>query len=114
MNAKRKESLEEASRPLAGKQDFTSFRGADADTEDPVREVFHAGWSKKEGDFLHFTIEADGFLKHMVRNVVGTLVEVGRGKRSPEQFGQVLRARDRRQAGMTAPPQGLFLVEVKY
>ena len=50
----------------------------------------------------------------MVRNIVGTLVEVGKGKRSPDQFGQVLRARDRRQAGMTAPPQGLYLVEVKY
>jgi tRNA pseudouridine38-40 synthase len=107
-------AMEEASRLLAGKQDFASFRGADADIEDPVREVFQAGWSTKESAFLHFTIEADGFLKHMVRNIVGTLVEVGKGKRSPEQFGQILRSRDRRQAGMTAPPQGLFLVEVKY
>ncbi len=107
-------ALNEASRLLEGKQDFTSFQGADADTEDPVREVFRAEWSVKEPDFLHFTIEADGFLKYMVRNIVGTLVDVGKGKRSPDQFGQVLRARDRRQAGMTAPPQGLFLVEVKY
>ena len=107
-------AMEEASHLLLGKQDFTSFQGAEADTEDPVREVFQSGWSEKEINFLHFTIEADGFLKHMVRNAVGTLVEVGKGKRSPEQFGQVLRARDRRQAGMTAPPQGLFLVEVKY
>ena len=107
-------ALEEASRLLTGRQDFTSFQGADADTEDPVREVFRAEWSVKESGFLHFTIEADGFLKHMVRNIVGTLVDVGKGKQSPEQFGQVLRARDRRQAGMTAPPQGLFLVGVKY
>jgi tRNA pseudouridine38-40 synthase len=106
--------MAEASRLLAGKQDFTSFRGADADSEDPVREVFQSGWSKRDSDLLHFTIEADGFLKHMVRNIVGTLVEVGKGKRSAEQFGQALRARDRRQAGMTAPPQGLFLVEVQY
>jgi len=107
-------AMEEASCLLTGRQDFTSFRGADADSEDPVREVFQSGWSKRDSDFLHFTMEADGFLKHMVRNIVGTLVEVGKGKRSPEQFRQVLRARDRRQAGMTAPPQGLFLVEVKY
>ncbi len=107
-------AMEEASRLLIGRQDFTSFRGADADTEDPVREVFQSRWSKKDSDFLHFTMEADGFLKHMVRNIVGTLVEVGKGKRSSEEFGQVLRARDRRQAGLTAPPQGLFLVEVKY
>ncbi len=106
--------MEEASRLLEGRQDFTSFRGADADTENPVREVFQAGWSKKDADFLYFTIEADGFLKHMVRNIVGTLVEVGKGKRTSEQFRQVLQARDRRQAGMTAPPQGLYLVEVKY
>lgn len=106
--------MEEASRFLTGKQDFTSFQGADADTEDPIREVFRAEWSVKEPEFLHFTIEADGFLRHMVRNIVGTLVEVGKRRRSPEQFGQVLRARDRRQAGITAPPQGLFLVEVKY
>jgi tRNA pseudouridine38-40 synthase len=50
----------------------------------------------------------------MVRNIVGTLVEVGKGKISAERFPQILAARDRRQAGMTAPPQGLFLVEVKY
>jgi tRNA pseudouridine38-40 synthase len=106
--------MEEASRLIEGRRDFTSFRGADADTEDPVREVFQAGWSQKEPDFLHFTIEADGFLKHMVRNIVGTLVEVGKGKLTPEQFREVLHARDRRQAGMTAPPQGLYLVEVKY
>jgi tRNA pseudouridine38-40 synthase len=107
-------AMKEASGLLPGKQDFTSFQGAEADTEDPVREVFQAGWSEKAPEFLHFAIEADGFLKHMVRNIVGTLVEVGKGKRSPEQFEQVLRARDRRQAGRTAPPQGLFLVEVKY
>jgi tRNA pseudouridine38-40 synthase len=107
-------AMEEGSRLLTGKKDFTSFQGADADTEDPVREVFRAEWSVKDPGILHFTIEADGFLKHMVRNIVGTLVDVGKGKRSPEQFGQVLRARDRRQAGMTAPPHGLFLVEVKY
>ena len=107
-------AMEEATRCLLGRQDFTSFQGAEADTEDPVREVFRAEWSAGEPGFLHFTIEADGFLKHMVRNIVGTLVEVGKGRSSPERFQQILAARDRRQAGMTAPPQGLFLVEVKY
>jgi tRNA pseudouridine38-40 synthase len=107
-------AMEQASCLLVGKQDFTSFQGADADTEDAVREVFRAGWSVKEAGFLHFTVEADGFLKHMVRNFVGTLVEAGKGRISPEQFREILTARDRRRAGMTAPPQGLFLVEVKY
>jgi tRNA pseudouridine38-40 synthase len=107
-------AMEEATRCLLGRQDFTSFQGAEADTDDPVREVFRAEWSAGEPGFLHFTIEADGFLKRMVRNIVGTLVEVGKGKSSPDRFQQVLAVRDRRQAGMTAPPQGLFLVEVKY
>ena len=106
--------MQEASRVLLGKQDFSSFQGADADTEDPVREVFRIEWKVEEGNFLHFTIEADGFLKHMVRNIVGTLAEVGKGRVSPQDFETVLGARDRRQAGMTAPPQGLYLVEVGY
>ena len=106
--------MQEVSRVLLRKQDFSSFQGADADTEDPVREVFRAEWAAEGSRFLHFTVEADGFLKHMVRNMVGTLVKVGQGNISPEEFGQILTARDRRRAGMTAPPQGLFLVEVKY
>jgi tRNA pseudouridine38-40 synthase len=65
-------------------------------------------------NFLHFTVEADGFLKHMVRNIVGTLAEMGRGKLSVQDFERILGARDRRRAGITAPAQGLFLVEVKY
>lgn len=107
-------AMQTASAFLPGRKDFTSFQGANADTEDPVREVFRAEWSPQEDDFIHFTIEADGFLKHMVRNIVGTLVEVGKGKRSAEEFSRVLAARDRRLAGMTAPARGLFLVGVKY
>jgi tRNA pseudouridine38-40 synthase len=106
--------MEEACKVLLGKQDFSSFQGADADTENPVREVFRAEWSRKDEHFLLFTIEADGFLKHMVRNIVGTLVEVGKGKILPKEFGNILAARDRRRAGITAPAQGLFLVEVRY
>jgi len=107
-------SMEGATRSLLGKKDFSSFQAADPDSPDPIREVFRAEWSVKEEGFLHFTIEADGFLKHMVRNIVGTLVEVGKGKISENEFERILAARDRRQAGMTAPPQGLFLVEVKF
>ena len=64
------------------------------------------------GDY--FEVEADGFLYNMVRNLVGSLVEVGRGRREPSWIAQVLAARDRKLAGMTAPPQGLFLVNVDY
>lgn len=107
-------AMQEASKILLGKKDFSSFQAADADLPDPVREVFQASWSMKEENFPCFTTEAEGFLKHMVRNIVGTLVEVGKGKITAEEFRRILEARDRRQAGITAPPQGLFLVEVKY
>ena len=107
-------AMRDASSLLMGKQDFSSFQAADPDPADPVREVFKAEWSVEEKDFFIFTIEADGFLKHMVRNIVGTLVEIGRGRISREEFSEILRARDRRRAGMTAPPRGLFLLEVKY
>jgi tRNA pseudouridine38-40 synthase len=60
------------------------------------------------------TIEGNGFLRHMVRNIVGTLVEVGRGKLTVEGFSAIVAARDRKQAGMTAPARGLCLVEVRY
>jgi tRNA pseudouridine38-40 synthase len=63
---------------------------------------------------LVYTVEATAFLRHMVRNIVGTLVEVGRGLRAANSFSELLEARDRTQAGPTAPPDGLFLVEVKY
>ena len=66
------------------------------------------------GELLVYTIEATAFLRHMVRNIVGTLVEVGRGLRTPQSFMELLEARDRTKAGPTAPPHGLFLVEVKY
>ena len=108
------QAMQRASLLLLGRQDFSSFQAADPDSPDPIREVFRAEWAAREEGFLHFSIEADGFLKHMVRNIVGTLVEVGRGKSGVDEFSGILGARDRRQAGMTAPAQGLFLVGVQY
>lgn len=107
-------AMRDASRNLIGRRNFSSFQAADPEPIDPVREVFRAEWSVEKQIFFCFTIEADGFLKHMVRNIVGTLVEVGQGKISREEFQRILDVKDRRQAGMTAPPQGLFLLEVKY
>ncbi len=107
-------AMEHAAQHLVGRHDFSSFQAADPDGADPVREVFQADCRREEGNFLSFTIAADGFLKHMVRNIVGTLVDVGKGKISGEEFRWILGARDRRQAGLTAPPQGLFLMEVRY
>lgn len=106
--------MQKAAGALLGRHDFSSFQAADPDQADPVREVFRAEWSMKKQTLLCFTVEADGFLKHMVRNIVGTLVEVGKGKVSQEEFKRIFQARDRRQARITAPPQGLFLLKVEY
>ena len=106
-------SMSQAITCLNGEHDFSSFRGAGCDAAHPVRTVY-ATSINRTGDLIIFTVEATAFLRHMVRNLVGTLVEVGRQQRSPQSFAALLHARDRTQAGMKAPAQGLFLVEVKY
>ena len=107
------ERMRRAIRCLEGEHDFSSFRASGCDAPHPVRTVYCTSL-EQSGELLVFTIEATAFLRHMARNIVGTLVEVGRGLRAPEAFPALLEARDRTKAGPTAPPQGLFLVEVKY
>jgi tRNA pseudouridine38-40 synthase len=98
---------------LIGEHDFSSFRAAGCDAEHPVRKVY-ANSLDRTGELLVYTIEATAFLRHMVRNIIGTVAEVGLGLRTPQSFVELLEARDRTKAGVTAPAHGLFLVEVKY
>jgi tRNA pseudouridine38-40 synthase len=98
---------------LKGTRDFSSFKSTGSGNTNPVRTVFLAEFGGAQGD-LFFRIKADGFLRHMVRNIVGTLVDVGRGKITPTQFKEILDSRDRQKAGIKAPPQGLLLMEVNY
>ena len=98
---------------LIGSHDFKAFEGAGSPRSHTTRCVLGANLSK-EAHCLLFEIEADGFLRFMVRNIVGTLVEVGLGKLTPDDFKGVLTSRDRSQAGPTAPAQGLFLKKVNY
>jgi tRNA pseudouridine38-40 synthase len=98
---------------LEGEHDFSSFRAAGCDAAHPVRTVYRASLEPR-GELLVLTLEATAFLRHMVRNIVGTLVEVGRGARPAGSFVELLQSRDRTKAGPTAPPHGLFLIEVKY
>lgn len=107
------DAMRAAIRCLEGKHDFSAFRAAGCDAAHPVRTVYRTALEQR-GELLAYIIEATAFLRHMVRNIVGTLVEVGRGVRSPQSFAELLEARDRTKAGATAPPHGLYLVKVKY
>ncbi|MBF0635477.1 MAG: tRNA pseudouridine(38-40) synthase TruA, partial [Nitrospinae bacterium] len=98
---------------LMGEHDFSSFRAAGCAAKEPVRTLTELA-IKRDGDIVTFTLTSSGFLKQMVRNIVGTLVEVGRGRMAPEAVGRILAARDRTCAGPCAPPEGLTLVKVKY
>ncbi|HET8564713.1 MAG TPA: tRNA pseudouridine(38-40) synthase TruA [Candidatus Binatia bacterium] len=104
--------MSDAVRALEGEHDF-SFLASGCDAVHAIRKICRNSLDQ-EGDFVLYTIEATAFLRHMVRNIIGTLVEVGRGERPPEDFVSLLQARDRARAGPTAPARGLFLVEVKY
>jgi tRNA pseudouridine38-40 synthase len=98
---------------LEGEHDFSSFQAAGCDAANPVRLIYRSCFAS-EGEVLLYNIEATAFLRHMVRNIVGTLAQVGRGEISPGGFREILGLRDRSRAGPTAPAQGLFLVAVNY
>ena len=100
---------------LKGEHDFSAFEASGSPRSHAVRKVMDVNLTAKNAEgYLVFTVEADGFLRCMVRNIVGTLVDVGLGKRSLDEFQHILTSKDRKQAGITAPAHGLFLREVKY
>lgn len=100
---------------LRGRHDFSSFKSARSDNLNPVREMIRAELhGPSDEGLIRFVFEADGFLRHMVRNIVGTIVEVGSGRISPDELMEILEAKDRKRAGVKAPPQGLFLSMVRY
>lgn len=108
-------SMHAAAEVLIGPHDFTAFEGAGSPRSHTIRHVFRAQLKEENmTGSLAFDIEANGFLRFMVRNIVGTLVQVGCGKISMKRFTTILHSKDRQQAGATAPPHGLFLVEVSY
>jgi tRNA pseudouridine38-40 synthase len=107
-------AMQQAAAVLPGEHDFFAFRAAGSRPGHAVRRVQEAVWHCLPEGWLKFTITANGFLRGMVRSLVGTLVEIGKGKYPIEFLGEVLEKRDRRLAGPTAPPQGLFLVKVEY
>ncbi len=111
------EAMAEAAKSLLGQHDFVAFQTSGSSrltTERTVLDVLVERRQAELTDRVIIEVEADGFLYNMVRNIAGTLVEVGKGKQPVTWPAEVLASRDRRQAGMTAPPQGLFLVGVQY
>ncbi|MGQ9503780.1 MAG: tRNA pseudouridine(38-40) synthase TruA [Thermogutta sp.] len=109
--------MQQAAKKLIGKHDFAAFETSGARRKTTVRSIYKLTVQRMGHSLpslIVLDIEADGFLYNMVRNIVGSLVEIGRGARPPEWIEEVLLSRDRRRAGPTAPPQGLFLVSVSY
>ncbi|TNF42798.1 MAG: tRNA pseudouridine(38-40) synthase TruA [Bacteroidetes bacterium] len=105
--------MNEAAGILLEYTDFTSFAKLHTDVKTNNCKIYQAEW-EKPGDQLIFTIKADRFLRNMVRAIVGTLIEVGKGKISAEDFVQIIERKDRGEAGTSVPPQGLFLVDIEY
>lgn len=108
------EKMQAALELLKGTHDFSAFRAAGGAPMSPVRTIYEARVEGKSGDILEFTIYGNGFLYHMVRNIVGTVANVGLGRISVERFGEILASLDRRQASATAPACGLYLYSVEY
>lgn len=118
------DSMRQAASELLGRHDFTSFRASGCSAKTTIRTVNAIDVARLEeiefmtvpfrGDFIKISIEADAFLRHMVRNIAGTLIEIGRGKMDAGSIKDLIAACDRTKAGPTAPAQGLFLEKVYY
>ncbi|HRE30660.1 MAG TPA: tRNA pseudouridine(38-40) synthase TruA [Candidatus Berkiella sp.] len=107
------DAMQSGAQYLLGKHDFSSFRGAHCQAKTPIRTISAVQFHRL-GDNIILDITANAFLYHMVRNIVGSLLMVGQGKCPDTWIKGVLAAKDRRAAGLTAPPQGLYLVDVRY
>jgi len=107
------EAMRKAGAILVGNHDFLSFKRTEKKTRSTMRDLKEIKITKK-GKFIYIYVTANSFLYHMVRNIAGTLIEIGRGKLPPESLKKILQAKDRKQAGPTAPAAGLCLMKVKY
>jgi len=105
--------MHEAAQALIGQHDFSTFRDAECQAKSPIRTLDRLD-VRRFGEGIEVTVEAPSFLHRQVRSIVGSLAEIGRGARQPDWLGQILEARDRRQCGPVAPPDGLYLEKVTY
>ncbi|HEX3437998.1 MAG TPA: tRNA pseudouridine(38-40) synthase TruA [Pseudacidobacterium sp.] len=116
-------AMQEAAKIIVGANDFASFAASDPDLSQrlsdgeprsTVRTIFSSTWEERDGELLVYRVHGNGFLHHMVRNLVGTSLDVGRGHTAPGKIKDILESRSRTEAGATAPARGLFLVSVDY
>ncbi len=106
--------MKKEAKALLGRHDFTSFKAAGAKEGSSVRKIKKIVIRKRKDDIITIDIESTGFVYNMARNIVGTLLEIGRGKFSPGSMAKILKSKNRKNAGPTAPACGLCLIEVKY
>jgi tRNA pseudouridine38-40 synthase len=106
--------VRECLKNIIGCHDFAAFMASGSSVKSTERCMLAAGVQAQAPERIVFSFEANGFLRHMVRNLVGTLVDVGKGKVTAEEFMEILESKDRSRAGMTAPAHGLYLVSVRY
>ena len=107
------EPMREALRSLEGEHDFSAFRAAECQARSPVRQMYRATVDQ-QGALFTFEFSANGFLHHMIRNIIGSVVRIGRGREAPGWLDALLGARDRTRAAPTFSPAGLYLADVKY
>lgn len=105
--------MQQAAKLLEGKHDFTTFRALACQSKCPVRHVYEVAVSRR-GEYVYIDIHANGFLHHMVRNIAGVLMKIGVEERPVSWISELLQIRDRSKGGVTAPPGGLYLVDVEY
>jgi tRNA pseudouridine38-40 synthase len=108
------EAMQRAAAILEGRHDFAAFQASGAASQTTTRTIVRSQIDVEPEGLVRYDVAADGFLRHMVRNMTGTLVEVGRGRRGVDWVAEVLASRDRARAGPTAPAEGLFLLSVDY
>jgi tRNA pseudouridine38-40 synthase len=106
--------LNECAKHLISKQDFASFRSVGTEVKHTIRHIYKAQWRRKKSGLLQFEVTGNGFMKQMVRNLVGTQVDLALRGEPSERMLSILQAKDRTKAGPAAPPQGLFLAQVYY
>jgi len=107
------DAMKEAAQCLIGEHDFTSFRSSECQSKTPVKTMYAIDIISAE-PWLYFVIRGNAFLHHMVRNLVGSFLQIGRGKQKPEWMAQLLAAKDRHLAAPTFMPDGLYLSKIAY